>query len=66
MESHTLTDEEIEQFVKRLMDDNKIEEFIYAIEILSNEEIPDDTVININKNVNDEPLYENLETKKND
>ena len=66
MESYTLTDEEIEQFVKRLMDDNKIEEFIYAIEILSNEEIPDDTVININKNEKDEPLDENLEIKKND
>lgn len=64
METHTLTDEEIEKFVKRLMDDNKIEEFIYAIEVILNEEIPDDTIINIDKNEKDEPLDENLEIKK--
>jgi hypothetical protein len=64
METYTLTDEEIEKFVKLLMDDNKIEEFIYAMEIISNEDIPDDTVININKNEKEETLNENLEIKK--
>jgi hypothetical protein len=56
METYTLTDEEIEKFVKYLMDDNKIEEFIYAMEVISNEDISDDTVVNINKNEKDEPL----------
>lgn len=64
METYNLTDEEIEKFVKYLMDDNKIEEFIYAMEIISNEDIPDDTVININKNEKEEILNENLEIKK--
>ena len=64
METYTLTDEEIEKFVKYLMNDNKIEEFIYAMEIISNEDIPDDTVININKNEKEEILNENLEIKK--
>jgi len=64
METYTLTDEEIEKFVKYLMDDNKIEEFVYAMEIISNEDIPDDTVININKNEKEETLNENLEIKK--
>jgi hypothetical protein len=66
METYTLTDEEIEKFVKYLMDDNKIEEFIYAMEVISNEDISDDTVVNINENEKDEPLDENLEIKKND
>lgn len=64
METYTLTDEEIEKFVKYLMDDNKIEEFVYAMEIISNENIPDDTIININKNEKEETLNENLEIKK--
>jgi hypothetical protein len=64
METYNLTDEEIEKFVKLLMDDNKIEEFIYAMEIISNENIPDDTIININKNEKEETLNENLEIKK--
>jgi len=64
METYTLTDEEIEKFVKYLMDDNKIEEFVYAMEIISNEDIPDDTVVNINKNEKEETLNENLEIKK--
>lgn len=64
METHTLTDEEIEKFVKHLMNDNKIEEFIYAIEVISNEEIPDDTIINIDKNEKEEPSPDNLEIKK--
>jgi hypothetical protein len=66
MDTYTLTDEEIEKFVKYLMDDNKIEEFIYAMEVISNEDISDDTVVNINENEKDEPLEENLEIKKND
>jgi hypothetical protein len=66
MDTYTLTDEEIEKFVKLLMDDNKIEEFIYAMEIISNENISDDTVININKNeANKESLSDNLEIKNN-
>jgi len=64
METYNLTDEEIEKFVKYLMDDNKIEEFIYAMEIISNEDIPDDTVVNIKKNEKEETLNENLEIKK--
>lgn len=64
METYNLTDEEIEKFVKYLMNDNKIEEFVYAMEIISNEDIPDDTVININKNEKEETLNENLEIKK--
>jgi hypothetical protein len=64
METYNLTDEEIEKFVKYLMDDNKIEEFIYAMEIISNEDIPDDTVINIKKNEKEDTLNENLEIKK--
>jgi hypothetical protein len=66
MDTYTLTDEEIEKFVKYLMNDNKIEEFIYAMEVISNEDISDDTVVNINENEKDEPLEENLEIKKND
>jgi hypothetical protein len=66
METYTLTDEEIEKFVKYLMDDNKIEEFIYAMEVISNEDISDDTVVNINENEKEETLNENLEIKKND
>jgi len=66
MDTYTLTDEEIEKFVKLLMDDNKIEEFIYAMEVISNENISDDTVININKNeANKESLSDNLEIKNN-
>lgn len=67
METHTLTDEEIENFVKKLIADNKIEEFIYAIEVITNDEISDDTIININKNEEEsKSLEEKLEIKENE